>query len=90
MRRRTTILVVSVATSTALLASTATAARPPEPRPGSVSVRVLRAPVLPNRRINALAAARHNVLIAMREARGLTTNPGRRGNDTAPHTEPTG
>jgi hypothetical protein len=89
MRRRTTILVVSVAASAALFASTAMA-RAPEPRPGAVSVRVLRAPVLPNRRINALAAARHNVVIATREGRGLTTNPGRRGNDTAPHTEPTG
>lgn len=90
MRRGIATLVVLVAASAALLASTATAARPPEPRPGAVAARVLRAPVLPNRRINAMAAVVHNAVIARRELRGQTTNPGRRGNDMAPHTEPTG
>jgi hypothetical protein len=80
---------LSVAASTGLLASTATAARPPEPPPGAVSVRVFRTPVRLPARSSAAAggcAQRHH-----RQAGGVgrRRTPVRAGTRWLPHTEPT-
>jgi hypothetical protein len=91
VRRTIITLLICVAASAALLASMA-AARPPEPRPGTAEAQILRGelrePVLRPVRWNALLAAEHNAVLNKRAARGLTTNPGPVGNDTAPHTVP--
>ena len=68
--------------STALLAPQAVAAKSPKSHHSNL-VRQFRAPVMPHRVLSVAKVA--NSVIASREARGLTTNPGPAGNDLAPH-----
>ena len=79
MTRTIIRILVLVVASTALLAPTAVAARLPKPKHNYI------------RSIHArpsTVAASANAVIAAREARGQTTNPGPAGNDTAPHVQP--
>jgi hypothetical protein len=80
-------ILVLVAALTALLPTTAVAARSPK---SHNNVRALRPPVMPNpsQARRTVLAVRANAVIAAREARGLTTNPGAAGNDYAPHVQP--
>jgi hypothetical protein len=75
-------ILVLAAALTALLPTIAVAARSPKSHQG----RPLRAPVMPNR-LSAIVA-KANAVIADREARGLSTNPGPVANDYAPHWQP--
>ena len=78
-------ILVLVAALTALLPTTAVAARSPK---SHNNVRALRPPVMPNPSRARRAFSSANAVIAAREARGLTTNPGPAGNDYAPHVQP--
>jgi hypothetical protein len=78
-------ILVLVAALTALLPTTAVAARSPK----SHQVAVFRPPVIPTGSWAGRGLSVNDVIYA-REARGQTTNPGQAGNDFAPHVKPGG
>jgi hypothetical protein len=76
-------ILVLVAASTALLPTTAVAARSPKP---SHSVPAYRSPVMP--KSSLIKLFKEDSVAALREARGFAMNPGPPGNDYAPHWQP--